>query len=231
MAKANHPDLSSNMKKNLLTLPALLIALFSAPTVHALDVKGDALTGSHKNALCVGCHGIKGFHTAFPATYQVPKLSGQGAGYMSAALHAYKSGERKHPSMRTLASSLSDQDIADLAAYYESTGTGATLPPRVEAAPAKAAELVDKGACASCHGENFSKPINPAYPRIAGQHSDYLFIALKSYKTSDKPFMGRGNAIMAGVTKQFSNAELKVLAEYVGGLPSELQTLQPVRFK
>ena len=161
----------------------------------------------------------------------MPKLSGQGAGYLSAALHAYKSGERKHPSMRTLAASLSEQDIADLAAYYESTGTGATLAPRAEPGAGKVAELVTKGACASCHGENFSKPISPAYPRIAGQHSDYLMAALRSYQTTDKPFIGRSNAIMAGVAKQFSLADLKLLADYMGSLPSELQTVQPVRFK
>ncbi len=219
------------MKKLLFTVPTLLIALASALPVQAQDIKGDAQAGSHKNALCVGCHGIKGFHTAFPATYRVPKLSGQGAGYLSAALHAYKSGERKHPSMRTLAASLSEQDIADLAAYYESTGTGATLAPRAEPGAGKVAELVTKGACASCHGENFSKPISPAYPRIAGQHSDYLMAALRSYQTTDKPFIGRSNAIMAGVAKQFSLADLKLLADYMGSLPSELQTVQPVRFK
>ena len=219
------------MKKLLFTVPTLLIALASALPVQAQDIKGDAQAGSHKNALCVGCHGIKGFHTAFPATYRVPKLSGQGAGYLSAALHAYKSGERNHPSMRTLAASLSVQDIADLAAYYESTGTGATLVPRAEHGAGKVAELVTKGACASCHGENFSKPISPAYPRIAGQHSDYLLAALRSYQTTDKPFIGRSNAIMAGVAKQFSLADLKLLADYMGSLPSELQTVQPVRFK
>lgn len=219
------------MKKLLFTVPTLLIALASALPVQAQDIKGDAQAGSHKNALCVGCHGIKGFHTAFPATYRVPKLSGQGAGYLSAALHAYKSGERKHPSMRTLAASLSEQDIADLSAYYESTGTGATLAPRAEPGAGKVAELVTKGACASCHGENFSKPISPAYPRIAGQHSDYLMAALRSYQTTDKPFIGRSNAIMAGVAKQFSLADLKLLADYMGSLPSELQTVQPVRFK
>ncbi|HOE43258.1 MAG TPA: cytochrome c4 [Rhodoferax sp.] len=219
------------MKKLLFTVPTLLIALASVLPVQAQDIKGDAQAGSHKNALCVGCHGIKGFHTAFPATYRVPKLSGQGAGYLSAALHAYKSGERKHPSMRTLAASLSEQDIADLSAYYESTGTGATLAPGAEPGPAKVAELVTKGACASCHGENFSKPISPAYPRIAGQHSDYLMAALRSYQTTDKPFIGRSNAIMGGVAKQFSLADLKLLADYMGSLPGELQTVQPVRFK
>ncbi len=221
------------MKTFLYSAPALLMALAGglATNVQAQEIKGDANAGAHKNALCVGCHGIKGFHTAFPQTYRVPKLSGQGAGYMTAALNAYKSGERKHPSMRTLASSLSAQDIADLAAYYESTGLGATLDTQAPPAPAKAAELLAKGACVSCHGTNFSKPVSPTYPRIAGQHSDYLYVALRSYKTTDKSFVGRANPIMAGVAKQFSNAELKVLADYVASLPGELQTLQPVRFK
>jgi len=163
--------------------------------------------------------------------HKVPKISGQGAGYIRAALHAYKAGERKHPSMRTLASSLSDQDIADLAAYYESTGRGVTLPATAAEGSAKAAELVTQGGCTSCHGPNFSKPIDPSYPKIAGQHADYLYVALRSYKTNDKPLIGRAHPIMGGVAKQFSNADLKVLADYVGSLPSELQTVQRGRVK
>ena len=219
------------MNKFLLTVSSMLVACATSITVYAQDIKGDAAAGTNKNALCVGCHGIKGYHTGFPEVHQVPKISGQGAGYIRAALHAYKSGERKHPSMRTLASSLSEQDIADLAAYYESTGTGVTLPAKAPEGSAKASELVTKGGCASCHGSNFSKPIDPAYPKIAGQHSDYLYVALRSYKTTDKPMIGRGHPVMGGVAKQFSNADLKVLADYMGGLPSEMQTMQRDRIK
>ncbi len=231
MASAPFLIVLAKMKKTLLTLSSLLVACVTTLPVLAQDIKGDALAGSHKNALCIGCHGIKGFHTAFPETYMVPKLSGQGAKYISSALHAYQKGERKHPSMRTLASSLTEQDIADLAAYYESTGTGVTLDAKAPEGSVKAAELLTKGGCVSCHGANLSKPIDPSYPKIAGQHSDYLFVALKSYKTTGKPMIGRGNPIMGGVAKQFSNADLKVLADYVGSLPGELQTLQPPRFK
>lgn len=219
------------MNQILLTVSSVLVACVTSVTVHAQDIKGDAAVGNKKNALCVGCHGIKGYHIGFPEVHQVPKISGQGAGYIRSALHAYKSGDRKHPSMRTLASSLSEQDIADLAAYYESTGTGATLPLSAPEGSAKAAELVTKGGCVSCHGANFSKPIDPAYPKIAGQHSDYLYVALRSYKTTDKPLIGRGHPVMGGIAKQFSNADLKVLADYVGGLPSEMQTLQRDRIK
>jgi len=90
---------------------------------------------------------------------------------------------------------------------------------------------VAKAGCTSCHGANFSKPISPTYPKIAGQHPDYLYVALKSYKTTDKPLIGRSQPIMGGIAAQFSNAELKVLAEYVGSLPGELQTIQRARVK
>ena len=219
------------MNKILLTVSSLLVACATTAAAYAQGIKGDAAAGSQKNALCVGCHGIKGYHTSFPEVHQVPKIYGQGDGYIRAALHAYKTGERKHPSMRTLASSLSEQDIADLAAFYSGSGTGATLPAAAAEGSAKAAELVIKGGCTSCHGANLSKPIDPAYPKIAGQLSDYLFVALRSYKINDKPLIGRSNAIMGGIAKQFSSSELKVLADYVGGLPSEMQTIQRDRLK
>jgi cytochrome c553 len=68
--------------------------------------------------MCVGCHGIAGYKTAFPEVYSVPKIGGQNRAYIVKALQAYKSGERTHPSMRGIAASLSDADMADLAAYY-----------------------------------------------------------------------------------------------------------------
>ncbi len=209
----------------------LLLVTSSSLTAFAQDVQGNALAGAKKNALCIGCHGIKGYHIGFPEVYQIPKISGQSAGYLSAALHAYKVGERKHPSMRTMAAGLSDQDIADLAAYFESNGVAATIPATAAVGSAKASELVTKGACTTCHGPNLSQPIAPIYPKIAGQHGDYVYAALRSYKTNDKPLIGRAHPIMGGVTQQFSNAELKVLADYVGSLPSELQTVQRARIK
>src|SRR5690554_6745898 len=95
-------------------IPAL--ALAAAPSVYA-QAKGDAEAGRQKASMCVGCHNIPGYKTAFPSVYSVPKLDGQHASYIVSALRAYKSGERKHPSMRAVAASLSDQDMADLAAF------------------------------------------------------------------------------------------------------------------
>ena len=72
--------------------------------------------------MCIGCHGIPGYRTAYPDVYPVPKLAGQQAAYIVNALKAYKSGARSHPSMRGIAASLSDQDMADFAAYYGGSG-------------------------------------------------------------------------------------------------------------
>lgn len=79
---------------------------------------GNAEAARTKNSMCTGCHGIPGYKAAFPDVYHVPKIGGQQAVYLANALKAYRSGERKHPTMRSIAASLSDQDIADLAAYY-----------------------------------------------------------------------------------------------------------------
>ena len=75
-----------------------------------------------KTAMCIGCHGIPGYHTAFPAVYHVPKIGGQHAAYIAQALHEYKNGDRTHPSMRAIAASLTDEDIANLAAYFSQGG-------------------------------------------------------------------------------------------------------------
>ena len=71
-----------------------------------------------KISMCIGCHGVPGYKTAYPVVYHVPKIGGQSATYIAKALQAYKSGERSHPSMRGIAAGLSDQDMADFAAYY-----------------------------------------------------------------------------------------------------------------
>ena len=81
-----------------------------------------AAPGSANVSMCIGCHGIAGYRTAYPTVYHVPKIAGQQAEYIVKALQAYKSGQRQHPSMRGIAASLSDKDMADLAAYYAGGG-------------------------------------------------------------------------------------------------------------
>ena len=185
-----------------------------------------------KVAGCIGCHGIKGYQASFPEIHKVPMISGQGAKYIVAALNAYKKGERRHPTMRGVALVLTDQDMADVAAYYEQHGQPtATLPAQPAAPTPEVAALMTKGACASCHGANYSMPIDGSYPKLAGQHADYLYVALKSYQIVGNPQVGRGNAIMAGQVKQFSHAELKAMANYLGGLPSNLRTVPQSKFR
>lgn len=214
-------------------MSVLLLACITATSSYAQGLKGDDKAGEKKIAMCVGCHGIKGYQSSFPEVYKVPMISGQGAKYIASALSAYKKGDRKHPTMRGIAAGLSDQDIADVAAYYEAHDKmpAAPAPGPAAAGSAQVTALLQKGNCVSCHGVNFSQPIDPTYPKIAGQHGDYLFVALKSYKSEGKALWGRGNPIMGGVAKQFSNAELKELANYVSSLPGVLQTLPQAKFK
>ena len=118
-----------------------------------------------------------------------------------------------------------------MAAYYEQHGKTDAVAPAATAADAKVDALLKKGACVSCHGDNFSKPVDPGYPKIAGQHKDYLFVALKSYKTENQSTWGRSNGVMGGIAKQFSNAELKALSNYIGSQQGELQTIPQSKFR
>ena len=221
------------MNKLLLPLLVALVTQVTSFSAFAEEIKGDAKQGGVKNASCIGCHGIVGYQASFPEIHKVPKISGQGAKYIASSLTAYKKGERKHPTMRGIADSLTEQDIADLAAYYEASGVvaGAAAPGKAADGSAKAMELVTKGGCVSCHGDNFNKPLDPSYPKIAGQHSDYLFVALKAYKAENNAIVGRGNAIMGGMVKQFSNAELKEMANYIGSLQGDLKVVPQAKFK
>ena len=99
----------------LMAAAALLPLAVAAQTPPA---PGDPNKGRQKVAMCQGCHGIPGWRTAFPEVYRVPKLSGQNPQYLVAALKQYKSGDRGHPSMKAIAASLTDDDMANLAAYY-----------------------------------------------------------------------------------------------------------------
>jgi cytochrome c553 len=221
------------MNKLLTSVFAFAVASVTAISAQAQEVKGDAKAGEGKIAMCIGCHGIKGYQASFPEVHKVPMISGQGAKYITSALAAYKKGDRKHPTMRSIADSLSDQDMADVAAYYEQHGKTDAAPAAkpVREPSAAVAGLLKKGACVSCHGDNFSKPIDPSYPKIAGQHADYLFVALKSYKTEGHTTWGRANGVMGGIAKQFSNAELKALSGYVASLDGELKTVPQSKFR
>ena len=220
------------MNKTLLSMLALVAAVATVAPAVAQDAKpGDQKAGEIKASMCIGCHNIPGYQASFPEIYKVPKIAGQGAKYLASALAAYKKGDRKHPSMRAIAASLSDKDIADVAAYYEQLAKSPAAPPLADAPPASVAKLLAQANCESCHGKNYSTPIDPTYPKLAGQYPDYLYVALKAYQTDHNRLVGRNNAIMMGMAKPFTHAELKALASYLSSLPGELKTVLLPEFR
>lgn len=222
------------MRKLLASLAALLaLAGIAASAAAQTAVTGSAAAGAKKAAMCIGCHGIPGYQASFPEVHKVPMIAGQGAKYIQSALNAYKTGDRKHPTMKGIAASLTDQDIADLAAYYEALPTDKVAladKPSHEASP-EVAKLIEKGGCVGCHGSNFSKPLDASYPKLAGQHADYLYVALKAYQTKNNPQVGRANPVMGGMAAGLTHAQIKEIAAYISSLDSELRVVPQSRFK
>lgn len=175
---------------------------------------GDPAAGRVKANTCMGCHGIPNYTNAYP-TYRVPKLGGQSEGLIVTALKAYKSGERPHLTMRAQAANLSDQDMADIAAYltqapaHPSGGTGGGINTEFEKAQS----------CAACHGPNGAKPITPDYPVLAGQYTNYLAHALHEYKSGM-----RKNLVMTGQVASLSDDDIEALARYFASQQSLLYT-------
>lgn len=218
--------------KNLVRLMIALVTLLGTLGLSLQASAQSAEAGEKKAAMCIGCHGIAGYQASFPEVYKVPMIAGQNAKYIISALTQYKKGDRKHPTMRGIAASLTDQDMADLAAFYSAEAKADPAPAQLTGnVPADVAALLAKGNCASCHGANFSSPIDASYPKLAGQHASYLYAALREYQTSNNPQVGRNNAIMMGMARPFTHAEAKILADYFSTLPSELKTVQQSRWR
>ncbi|MDQ2696104.1 MAG: c-type cytochrome [Pseudomonadota bacterium] len=167
---------------------------------------GDAAAGQYKFSTCTGCHSIPGYTNVYP-TYHVPKLGGQHAGYIAAALNAYKIGDRPHPTMQANAANLSDEDMADIAAYLSGSFTE---PDSRGAAPGgdPAAGRQKSAPCQACHGPDGNSP-TPDFPRLAGQYADYLRQALADYKSG-----ARKNPIMSGMMAGLSDRDIADLAAF-----------------
>jgi cytochrome c553 len=174
------------------------------------SVKGDVARGKALSYTCLGCHGIEGYKNAYPM-YSVPKLEGQNPDYLAVALHGYRDGDRSHLTMHSQASTLSDQDIADIAAYFAGKPLTATGKP--QGMVPQAAAL-----CTSCHGQD-GVAIAPMYPSLAGQHEDYLVRALDEYKKG-----GRKNAVMKGFAVNLKDEDIAVIAGYFSHLVPSLST-------
>jgi len=208
-----------------LSLLLALAAVFS--TAHAQD----AQRGATKVHMCIGCHGIVGYQADFPQVYKVPKIAGQDAKYIGAALTAYRSGDRKHPTMRSVAASLTDQDIADIAAYYAKLGQPDGPVPAAPAERTPDAIRAKVATCIACHGTNFSTPTDGTIPRLAGQHADYLSIALRAYQVDGNPHFGRANAVMGAMSKPLTARDIDQISDYLAALPGDLRTVPQAKFK
>lgn len=192
----------SSRVRSVWTVVALACASLASTTVPAQDqpLQGDAKRGKAISYTCLGCHGIEGYKNAYPM-YTVPKLEGQHPEYLAAALQEYRSGDRAHITMHAQASTLSDQDIADIAAYF--AGKPLVSQGKVAGTPPQAATL-----CVSCHGQD-GVAIAPTYPSLAGQHEDYIARAIDEYRKG-----GRKNPIMKGFAATLKDEDVEVIAKY-----------------
>lgn len=174
---------------------------------------GDPAAGRVKAGTCLGCHGVANYSNVYP-TYHVPKLGGQRGAYLVSALEAYRAGEREHPTMRGQASSLSEHDIRDIAAFLARAPGGESERAGIAA---KDAWLKQKTqTCAGCHGQKGVAQIAD-YPTIAGQYKSYLVYTLKAYRDGE-----RNNPIMTAQVGGMSDAQIEALADYYSRLPSPL---------
>ena len=170
---------------------------------------GDAVSGKWKAQTCLGCHGIPTYTNVYP-TYHVPRLAGQHADYISAALQAYRNGDRGHKTMIAQSHRLGDQDTLDVAAYFAS----------LDSAPADSQVVIPEElqqlvtTCAACHGNDGNSPAALGFPKIAGQVEDYLYHSFLAYKQG-----ARKNAIMAGISAMITEQDAMALARYFAGNP------------
>ncbi len=176
---------------------------------------GDPVAGKEKSAMCQGCHGEDGnsFNTEWPS------LAGQIPGYLSKQMYDFQSGARQDPTMSGMVEGLSDEDIADIVAYFSS-----------QKAKAEEGELNSKGrklyvggnrytgvpSCASCHGPNAVGNGPAGFPRLAGQKAGYISKALHDYRTEARS--NDVNGMMQGVAAKMSDKDIAAVAEYLSRL-------------
>ncbi len=197
---------------SLVALVGLVLGQFSA--AHAAG--GNAEAGKAKAQLCIACHGADG-NSELAVN---PKLAGQVPGYIASQLAAFKEGRRNNPIMAGMAQGLSDEDMQDLDAYF----SGQTIIPGAvseeQAEAALAAETIYRGgfrelqipACMACHGPT-GAGIPIQFPRVAGQHAEYLEAQLLAYKTG-----AREHDIMNPIAFRLSEQQIKQLALYMHAL-------------
>jgi cytochrome c553 len=191
-----------------------ILAFFCAILVAPAYAEGNAERGEALAYTCLGCHGIEGYRNAYPS-YRVPKLGGQKAAYLVAAINGYRDGTREHPTMHAHAASLDDTEVADIAAYLATLGNDT-----VEAGGSENPSLEQATTCVACHGQN-GISVSPAWPSLAGQHEEYLVAALNQYRDGT-----RKEAVMSQMAAPLSDDDVELLARYYSRLEG-LETTEP----
>jgi cytochrome c553 len=188
----------------------------SAESIKLRSGSGDPVAGREKSLLCQGCHGEEGI--SFEGL--IPKLAGQYGKYISKELRNYQAGTRSHQIMNAMAATISDDDLADIAAYFASrpkmkgAGSNNELGKKLFLRGDISRTLV---ACINCHGVN-GKGLTPntsMFPVIGGQQKDYIRRQLVNFRKGDRT--NSPNGIMNKITQKLTDDELEALSDYVAG--------------
>jgi cytochrome c553 len=198
---------------------AALLVLSSLLAVAAEAQEGSVEAGKMKSATCAACHGVDGNSV----TPDWPSLAGQHTSYMIRQLKAFKNGERVNVTMKPFADMLSDQDMADIAAYFSSQKT---TPKGADPALVNLGQQIYRGgvpdrgvaACIACHGPTGDGNPLAAYPRLSGQHSTYVARTLGEYAAGSRRSDVDLNQMMRNEASLLREDEIRALASYVQGL-------------
>lgn len=202
----------------------LFVTLTALSLVGFVQAKGDASAGQSKAVMCGACHGADG-NSAAPS---FPKLAGQGEKYLIKQMNDIHEGRRVVATMAGQLDNMSQQDIANIAAYYSSqTGT-------VGKAKADLVELGERiyrsgngaagiAACTACHSPTGAGNAPAGFPKLAGQHAEYIEAQLRAFRTgAEEPDKGRANdgetRIMRDIVSRMSDLEIRAVSSYVQGL-------------
>jgi cytochrome c553 len=195
-----------------------LAALVMFGAVGTASAAGNAADGKMKSMACAACHGADG-NSMIPT---FPKLAGQHAEFTAKQLADFKSGARTDPTMSGMAAPLSEQDIADLAAYFSSNagsiGTAADAEKAAIGQRIYQAGDKEKGiaACMACHGPAGSGNPGAVFPVVSGQHSAYIIKALQDFRSGTRT--NDPANMMRDIAAKMSDSEIAAVAEYISGL-------------
>ena len=193
-------------------------ALVMFGAVSTVSAAGNVADGKDKSMACAACHNADG--NSMVPTF--PKLAGQHASYIAKQLADFKSGARTDPTMTGMAAPLSEQDMADLGAYF-SSNTG-SIGSAADAEKAAVGQKIYQGgdktkgisACMACHGPSGAGNPGAKFPSLSGQHSTYIIKALKDFRSGTRA--NDPNKMMRDVAAKMSDSDIEAVAEYIAGL-------------